>query len=261
MSDEPPFSSALVDGIPVIWAEPDDARTHMPLVLWLPYLTGSKESTKPFLADLVRAGFTALSFDPWQHGERGTEEPDALTRRVFGDFRRHMWPILGQTTLDMLRVIDWSSATFGAERAVYAGGTSMGGDIAVTAAGIDARIQRVAAIVATPDWLRPGMRSFPDFAALVPPGEPDGYARFFYDYLNPLSHLEAYTHGTAIAFECGAEDRHVPPDGAQRFRAALHFAFPEAAGRIRVTLHPGVGHETTPAMQQRSIDWFLRPDR
>jgi len=47
----------------------------------------------------------ALSFDPWQHGERGRETRDELAGRVFGAFRRHMWPILGHTTLDALRVL------------------------------------------------------------------------------------------------------------------------------------------------------------
>lgn len=48
----------------------------------------------------------AISFDPWQHGERGTESGDQILSRVFGDFCRQMWQILGQTTLDSLRVVD-----------------------------------------------------------------------------------------------------------------------------------------------------------
>ncbi|HSB00500.1 MAG TPA: hypothetical protein VLE49_07610 [Anaerolineales bacterium] len=114
----------------------------------------------PYLQDLSAAGFVALSFDAWQHDERGMEGQSELATRVFNNFRRAMWPILGQTTLDTLRVIDWAITTLHMNPQVYMGGISMGGDIAVAAAGIDRRIQRVAAIVATPDWLRPGRTCF-----------------------------------------------------------------------------------------------------
>ena len=166
----------------------------------------------PFLQDLAAAGFVALSFDPWQHGEQDTESPAELASRVCGNFRRHMWPILGQTTLDTLRVIDWALANLDVDAGVYAGGLSMGGDIAVAAAGIDHRIERVAAVVATPDWLRPGMHDLFEPHKLLSPGEPDAYARYFYDHLDPMTHLAAYPRGPAVYFVCGERDTHVPPD-------------------------------------------------
>ena len=52
----------------------------------------------------------------------------------------------------------------------------MGGDISVALAGIDHRIIRVAAIVATPDWTRPGMRDVRGSGEILPQGEPDAYA-------------------------------------------------------------------------------------
>ncbi len=78
------------------------------------------------------------------------------------------------------------------------GGLSMGGDIAVAAAGLDHRVERVAAIIATPDWLRPGMQDLFNPGTVLPPGEPDAYAQYFYDHLNPLTHLAAFVHGPAI---------------------------------------------------------------
>ncbi len=74
----------------------------------------------------------------------------------------------------------------------------MGGDIAVAAAGLDHRVERVAAIIATPDWLRPGMQDLFNPGTVLPPGEPDAYAQYFYDHLNPLTHLAAFVHGPAI---------------------------------------------------------------
>jgi uncharacterized protein len=230
----------------VLWFEPDIQRAKRRLAILLTGLGGTKESMIPLLRDLAAAGFVALSFDPWQHGVRGTETSQQLGKRVFSNFRRNMWPILGQTALDTLRVIDWAVASLGVAPRVVMGGTSMGGDISVAAVGIDRRIERVAAFVATPDWLRPGMRDGANPPQLIPPGEPDAYAQFFYDRLNPLTHLDAYAHGPAIDFACGELDTHVPPDGALRFHAALREQFPAAAERMQVNLIPGMGHGGTP---------------
>lgn len=245
-----------VDHIPVIWLEPTEVTKRTRVVLWLTGLSGTKEKEVAHLEELAENGFVAISFDPWQHGARGTEAREQLMQRVFGNFRRNMWPILGQTALDTLRIIDWATQKFGVAT-VSMGGISMGGDIAVAAAGLDHRITRVAAIIATPDWLRPGMCDFGDPPQVMDPGAPDAYARFFYDHLNPLTHLEAYAHRPAITFECGAADRHVPPDGAQRFQAALAAAYRESPARLRVNLHPGVGHGVAPGMWDNSLAWLL----
>lgn len=140
-----------------------------------------------------------------------------------------------------------------------AGGVSAGGDIAVALAGIDQRISRVAAIAATPDWTRLSMRDIGDPSRVLPQGEPDGYAQWFYNHLDPLTHLSHYSHAPAIAFECGAGDTLVPPDGALRFRDALAKAYPQAAAGVRVTVHPGTGHleaGQNPALFQNCLAWL-----
>src|SRR5215204_3918657 len=186
-------SRALVDHIPVVWVEPTPRQPEAPLSLWLHPLSRTKEDAVPFLQELAGAGFIAVSLDAWQHGQRGTESGDRILERVFGGFRRHMWPILGQTTLDALRVIDWAIAELGAGPEVVAGGVSMGGDVAVVLAGVD---EQVAAIVSTPDWTRPGMRDLADPSSVLPQGKADAYARWFYERLDPLAHVEAYARGT-----------------------------------------------------------------
>ena len=244
MNNTPGSPSSLskwVDHIPVLWLEPTVKTPVRRLVVALPGLSGVKESmATPFLQDLAAAGFVALSFDPWQHGERGAENREQLSKRVFGNFRRHFWPILGNTILDTLRVIDWAMATLDITPPVYMIGTSMGGDIAVAAAGLDHRIGRIATVVSTADWLRPGMELRP--GTLAPPGEPDAYAQYFYDHFNPLTHLEAYAHGPAISFVCGEQDTHVRPDGALRFQKALREKYPQSLASVRVVLVPGKGH-------------------
>jgi dienelactone hydrolase len=249
LASDSPVRKERIDRIPAIWIEPEARGSQGKLVLWLPGFTGSKESTEPQLRQLALKGFTALSYDPWQHGERAAESVEALQTRVFGNFRRHMWPIFGNTALEALRVIDWAVAHLNVSREICAGGISMGGDIAVAAAGIDPRIACLAAICSTPDWLRAGTE--------ILPGQPDAYAQFFYDRLDPLTHWEAYTRRPAIAFECGAEDRHVPPDGALHFQEALRDVYRPCPDRLRVNIHPGLGHTTTEAMWQNCLEWLV----
>jgi uncharacterized protein len=109
--------------------------------------------------------------------------PKMISRSLRNGFRL-MWPILGHITLDTLRVIDWALAALDVAPQIYMGGISMGGDIAVAAAGIDHRIKRVAAIVATPDWKRPGMQDLFRPGMLLAPGVADAYPRYFYEQLD-----------------------------------------------------------------------------
>lgn len=93
------------------------------------------------------------------------------------------------------------------------------------------------------------------------PGTPDAYAQYFYDKLNPLTHLSAYAHAPEITFECAANDTHVPPDGAQCFQATLRQSAPLAAEHMRVNLIPNAGHMDTsqPTFWQNCLACFTQP--
>ncbi|MFT4109988.1 alpha/beta hydrolase family protein [Propionicimonas sp.] len=255
------LSAVAVDTVPVLLGRPEAAADRHRLALWLPFFTGTKESAAPVLESLVRRGFTALSLDPWQHGERAVSPMAELSERVFAQFRRGMWPILGQTTLDAIRVIDWALERFDVSQdGVVAGGVSMGGDIAVALAGADPRVARVAAVVATPDWTRPGMTALDDPTATLDQGAPSGYGRWLYERLNPMTNQAAYAHGPVICFELGAEDTHVPPASAFAFRSALVDTAGLAASRMRVTAHPGLDHlgaSRDERVLTAAIEWLL----
>jgi dienelactone hydrolase len=247
----------IVDEIPVLLVTP--AEPHGELVLWMPYLGGSAAKTLPSLEQFAAAGCAAISFDPPGHGSRADRDREVLRREVFGAFRRRMWPLLGQTTLEALRVLDWATGEVGASGSVLAGGFSMGGDAAIALAGIDPRVRRVAAIGSTPDWWRPGMHEIGDHSRLLDQGEADAYARWFADQLDPMRHLDRYRRDVAVGFELGAEDRHIPESNARDFAAALSAIDPEAGSRVRIRTHPGLAHGVIadPSAFESARDWLL----
>jgi dienelactone hydrolase len=240
-------SSARASDVPLLYAAPPGARR---LAIWQAGFTGSKETERGKVEELAARGWVALSYDPFQHGDRSVEPPRSRSERVFSNFRKHMWLILGRTTEDAPRVISWAIRELGVLPEVAMGGISMGGDVAVAAAGIDPRIVAVAATIATPDWMRPGSNT--------PPGEPDAESQALYEELDPVTHTERYSRAPAVLFENGAVDDHVPPDGARRFAAKLAPCYAGRAERLLVREHAGVGHAFTDAMWQNALAWFAR---
>lgn len=240
---------AKVGEIPILVIAPRETKGR-PLVIWLTGFSGQKESVEGHLRAFAAKGFVALSFDPHQHGERRIESKEELVKRVRGNIRRFFWPILAKSAEETPQVIDWAIKTLGVRGEVGIGGISMGGDISVAAAGVDSRIIVVSACIATPDWLRPG--------SFEPPGEPDAVAQADYDRRNPLTHLKLYPHRPAIAFQSGAVDKQVPPDGGTRFVVALKPLYGDQADRLVVNLEPDVAHRFTPLMLENSIQWFTK---
>lgn len=222
-----------VAGIPTLIVEPDASPSR--LVLWLSHLGGSAERTRSQLQALARLGVRAVSFDAPEHGERATSaDPRAFAAEVLAAFRLRMWPLLGQTTLEALRVLD--ATRDGGVSSVAAGGISMGGDVAIALAGIESRIVRVAATGSTPDWTRPGMTRLDAPGTLVDQGAPDSYGRWLCDRLDPMCHLDRYRRELSMRLHCGDDDHHVPQANARAFATAL------PATPIAVVAHPGLDH-------------------
>jgi uncharacterized protein len=244
---------SVVSGIPVLWEEPTQANQRS-LVIWLPGLTDSKETMQGYLEQLASAGYVALSFDPVDHGERSrftdTLDSNDGSFHVDGKTYRHFWSILAETVEEVPAVIDWAIAKLAVAPVVGVGGKSMGGDIAVAAAGVDQRISVVAACIATPDWLKPG--SIYNLSA------PNRKIQAQYERYNPLTNLNHYQHHPAITLQCGAEDVMVPPDGATRFVEKLSSRYQSSSEKLEVVLEQGVGHELTETMWRNSLNWFRR---
>lgn len=257
-------SNEAVDGIPMVLVEPDGA-VRGDVVLWMSHLGGSAEQALPMLERFAAAGHPAVSFDAVLHGSRGSGDPWEFAASVLAAFRRRMWPILGLTTLEAMRVLTWAQehTGTGSRGGALAGGVSMGGDAAVALAGIDDRVRRVAAVGSTPDWSRPEMRELSDASSIIDQGQPDRYAQWFADQLDPTRHLERYRRAAAITFELGADDHHVPSENARAFVRALGETHPAAADQIRVQTYPGLDHlgvTSGKAPLTAAVDWLLNAE-
>ena len=164
-----------VDEIPVAFCKPNPKYANGSVALWIPYLGGDKKTGLTELQTMAEAGYFAISLDPAQHGDRCLSQESDLRVRVFDNFRAIMWNILGTTVLDAFRVLDWAIDKYKLNNDIVAGGISMGGDIAVSLAGIDKRVRKVAAIAASPDWKRSGMTDVMDSTKVIAQGNPTAF--------------------------------------------------------------------------------------
>lgn len=252
-------SEQTVDGIPVVLVEPDSGACG-DVVLWMSHLGGSAKQALVMLERFAAAGHPAVSFDAVLHGSRGSGDPWEFAASVLTAFRRRMWPILGQTTLEAMRVLTWAQEHTGRRGGALAGGVSMGGDAAVALAGIDDRVRHVAAVGSTPDWSRPDMRELSNASRIIDQGQADRYAQWFADQLDPIRHLKRYRCGAAITFELGEDDHHVPSENARAFLRRLGETDPAAAAQMRVQTYPGLDHlgaTSGEAPLTAAADWLL----
>lgn len=252
-----------VDGIPVIYIEPSSQILERKLVIFLNGLGGTKELLITYLKDIADKGYIALAFDNYQHGERSDEDEMELAMRVFSNMQRYGWAILGQTVLDTERIIDWAIENLNIIPEIYMGGISMGGDISIAAAGIDSRIRKIVPIVATPDWLRPGMHDIIEPDELMDPGRPDAYSQFFYDQFNPITHLNRYIDGPCMRVTLGEEDSHIPPENMERFKNELKKLSPKSADKIQIVYLKGPNANHGDVINRKDewwpdlLDWWL----
>jgi len=129
------------------------------------------------------------------------------------------------------------------------GGKSMGGDIAVTAAGLESRIAVVAACIATPDWLKPG--SIYQLSARTPSfrRNTSGITR------SPISKLSALP-GDLIPVQ-----RRRPGRAGRRCNSIRSSAGRDLRGlseRLEVVIEASAEHQLTGTMWRNALAWFGR---
>lgn len=248
------FDRAWVDDISVLIARPETVADLNRLVLWLHPLGGSGESMLAGLSRLAEHGCTGVTLDAWQHGERTNENPARTLERVLGSFRAEMWPILGHTVLDAVRVVDWALDTYRLDRDIRAGGVSMGGDIGVALAGVDRRVVRAGAVAGSPDWTRPG-------TTVIDQSAPTAYGEWLAARMDPMRNVSSWDRPLRLRFDCGGADDAVPPAGTEDFGLAVQTQ--TGGPNIDVIVHARLTHRgvcSDETVVTGVIDWLTADD-
>ena len=231
-----------VNDIPIAFCRPNENKSNNSLAVWVPYLGGDRETGAKELQKLASCGYFAISIDPWLHGERKGELKEELRTLVFKDFRNYMWQILGITTLDAFRVADWAIDTFNLNGNIVAGGLSMGGDIAIALAGIDARVSKVATIASSPNWERPGMTDVMDSTKIINQGKSNNFSKWLYSKLNPMSNLNSFCRPLKLHVELGELDTHINPQWTLDFKRCLCAGYANAEYNFEIVMNTGINH-------------------
>jgi len=243
----------FLDDIPILIVKPADMNKKTSLVIFQHGFTGYKEEMRPYLDALAEEGYLAICIDAYEHGARAIPG-DNLWNRVFesGNTRSEFWPILGHTADDLVKVMDWAQEEYNLFDKVCMGGFSMGGDISVSLAGVDSRVNCVSGVVTTPDWLRPNS------SYLGQQGIANEEAQGYYDRYDPLSHITSFRENVNITFEEGENDTLIPADDAFNFENEAK-NLEGFTSTIRVIEHEGLGHgiDINGIMWKNSLQWFM----
>lgn len=253
-----------IDMIPVYYITPEGYKDgdEMKICIFLSGLSGNKEYLVRDYAKYIRDnGWTGVFFDHYLHGERAdlynpttiltsSEEAVAELRTkilttCFKNMYRYGWEILGNSSLNTLRVLDYFYSKFPVKESVM-GGHSMGGDTSLAVAGVDRRINRVLCIVTSPEWLRPGMhhlKGYGDTEVPSDPGEPDAMSIWYFNSFSPSANLSRYMEGRISAmFACGELDSHINPNWVYTFRENVYRLNPAAGKKLGIWTNMGAGH-------------------
>jgi len=241
------------ENINIVIYEPPKEIVNGYLAIWLPYLGGNKNTVDNELKKLGDYGFYAISFDPWLHGDRKDNNRVSIRTRALKNFREIMWTIIGMTTLDAYRICDWAIDKYRIKKGIVAGGISMGGDIAISLAGIDTRIKKVATLGSTPDWNRLGMTDVLDSQKIINQGNANKSSDYLRNLLNPIENIKKYDRDLAMLLEMGEKDTHI------RYESAIEFSKKVNNKNIEVSINKGCNHLSLiqkKGIIQKSIDYL-----
>ena len=239
--------------VPAVLFMPDDIKPSdpkRPAVICLPILNGDEDLTSTVCAVLVKRGIPALMFTLPYYKERGPREG----RHVFEKNIHTFVEGLEQTMADIRRATDLLALRPEVDpRRLGISGISLGGILAATAGGLDARLQRVGLLLAGGDLqaMIHHAQETHELSTLLqnlPPAErADVDARLL--ALDPLTLAPALRERSRqgrVLMINAAQDEVVPPDCTRKLAAALDMT-------NRVVWLEGLGHYTAMAELPRAL--------
>ncbi|HEX7239208.1 MAG TPA: alpha/beta fold hydrolase [Longimicrobiaceae bacterium] len=208
------FERRAAGGVPLLLARPEGREGPLPAVLWLHGFGVDKETHRPELERLARAGFLAVGVDAAGHGERRLPDLDARIDAPREEALRTMLELASATADDVpgvLRALVRDGVADPARLAVA--GISMGGYAVYRAVVVEPALRAAVALLGSPEWPRPD---------------------------SPHLHVDALRRAALLSVTA-ERDENVPPDAARRLHRVLAAGHPDP-GRQRYVELPGAEH-------------------
>ena len=229
--------------VPALVARPATSEPA-PLVLLSHGFSRSKEDWLEQLGQLTAKGYFAVALDNRFHGERTGPDFSSLLPEGEPDLPRMLRAML-KTAGDMSLLIDrlCRDETIDPKRIAVAG-ASTGGFVSFAALVNDPRIKVAVSIIASPLW-----GDIPDLDAAA---RAELVGRF--PALRSSRQRESIPP-RALLLQIGAEDAQSDGTQIERFCEELRELYDEPE-RVRLVVHPGVGHELTAEMWSNAVAWL-----
>lgn len=233
----------IIGEVPVLLSRPG-GHERAPLILLSHGFSRSKEDWLEQLGQLTARGYFAVAMDNRFHGERTGPDFSSLLPEGKPDLPRMLRAML-ETADDMSLLIDHlcRDEAIDPERIAVAG-ASTGGFVGFAALVNDPRIKVAVSIIASPLW-----GDVPDL---------DAAARSELAGLFPAlrsSRQRESIPPRALLLQIGAEDTQSDGTQIERFCEELRELYDEPE-RVRLVVHPGVGHELTAEMWANAVVWL-----
>ena len=234
----------VIGEVPILLVRPTGSAPA-PLILLSHGFSRSKEDWLEQLVQLAAKGYFAVAMDSRFHGERPGPGFSALLPEGKPDLPSMLRSML-KTAEDLSLLIDHlcRDEAIDPDRIAVAG-ASTGGFVSFAALVNDPRIKVATSIIASPLW-----GDIPELDATARADLIDEFPA-----LRESNRRESIPP-RALLMQIGSEDAQC--DGAQieRFCEGLRELYGDEPERVRLIVHPGVGHELTAEMWANAVAWL-----
>lgn len=229
--------------IPFLLAGPADDSPR-PTVFVQHGLSGCKEQYAGFCMALAEHNLNAVALDARCHGERRPDNFEQLIEKEV--LLKNLLSFIRGTAQDIIDIYEaLISAGVSQEECAAITGFSMGGFISFLLPVLDSRFKVSAPIAGSAVWLTDERQ------AEIPEQLRQDLVR-----LQPVAHLDVLS-SVSWLIQHGEKDEVVPPEGSRRFYEEMKQQFP-AKHDLTLITYPDAGHELTPEMVSRTVQWIAR---
>ena len=231
--------------IPVIYCLPETGE-KLPVALVNHGTHGSAETMLDMAVSLAQKGIMAVVIDALWHGRRASKELWEMVST--SEYKEKYLYMLCEMSDDMSALIDMLTKDPRADgKRIGMTGISQGAYVAFMTMIHDSRIKAAAPLIGSPDLSDKYGQSY----------DWDVYSDEVKSKITqamPLTHYEKMLH-VSLLIQNSAEDKVVPVTGTRRLDHLIRPLYKDN-GNYRYIEYSGIGHEATPLMKKKAVEWL-----